>query len=642
MVDLRMKIQEDVPTGSFADVDIDGLCLLFDKLQIGYSHPHVLNFSVSAPCHTAPLARNAFIIVWDADGKLPDGVTDQDQDHPIFEGFLEDVKPGPDANTVLYTAYDPTHLGAKMVPVMSAAWQEGDFAGPTRPAKAIGAVPRLVLNCANDADDDYAFARNGLGTAAQLIAGILEDQYQPLYWIHAAPGDGTNAGNGLAYVWTGELENLVNIAQEKIVHESSTIRASITQILTRFHPEWRMYWQPGATDGRKFRFANLTNATQVNLKFNDPTSTVKVLGVSIEPTTEGRYGAVEIRGPETLSVALFTWLQGSTTNSLVPIGSGTVLQTYTDSSGSHDAIAYTQFQIVDPAQRRGGKLLPYPYELIMDGNIVSYRGPVLQLSFDNGTTWTSTNTWFDHYNGIVYWDQPIYYWSDHAPAGSTQQYFPPNAARLVWAPYLDPIIVRAPGPESSFGGAEGSFIGTAYTIGNLPAEYDLYDEALAVGYEYGTPVTTAYRRAQFQNLADSILFERKDIAWVGNITLDGIQWGFAWLGLRINLTAQDADGGALTTGWEDINAWLTDVEFDLDKNITTLTISSDQMANLGLDVQALKERLKIKALQQVQYSTYETVIQTMSDGLPWISGVVETVHFDYVDPDSGDTVDSTG
>lgn len=638
MVDFRMKIQEDVPSGSINDVDLSGLCLQFDKLQIGYSHPHVLSFTVAAPCHTAPLARNAFIIVWDADGKLPDGVTDQDEDHPIFEGFLEDVKPGSDANTVLYTAYDPTHLGAKMCPVMSAAWQEGNFAGPTRPAKAIGAVPRLVLNCANDADDDYAFARNGLGACSELIAGILEDQYQPLYWIHAAPGDGSNAGNGLAYVWTDELERLVTIPQEKLVHESSTIRASITQILTRFHPEWRMYWQPGE---RLFRFANVAGAPQINLKFNDPTSTLKILGVSIEPTTEGRYGAVEIRGPETLTVELFNWSDGGGSNTLVPIGSGVVLETYTDVSGDHDAIAYTQFQIVDPTLRRGGKLLPYAYELVMDGNIVSYRGPVLQLSFDRGVTWTSTNTWFDHYNGIVYWDQPVYYWTDHTPAGSTQHYFPPNAARLVWAPYTDPIIVRAPGSESSFGGADGSFIGTAYTVGNLPAEYDLYDEALAVGYEYGTPVTTSYRRAQFQSLADSILLERKDIAWTGNITLDGIQWGFAWLGLRISLTAQDADGNPLTTGWEDINAWLTDVEYDLDRNVTTLTIASDQMANLGLDVSQLKERLKIKALQQVQYSTYESIIQTMSDGLPWMSSVVETTHFDYVD-ESGEVVDSTG
>jgi hypothetical protein len=155
-------------------------------------------------------------------------------------------------------------------------------------------------------------------------------------------------------------------------------------------------------------------------------------------------------------------------------------------------------------------------------------------------------------------------------------------------------------------------------------------------------VTTAYRRAQFQALADSILFERKDIAWAGNIVLDGLQWDFAWLAKRINLTADDANGDPITTGWEDINAWLTDVEFDLDKGITTLTILSDQLANLGYDVQGHKERLKIKALEQVRRTSYSTIIERMADGLPFITAVKETASFDYVDPDSGNVVDTTG
>lgn len=638
MVDFRMKIQEEI-FGDFSDVDMDGLCLQLANLSIGYSHPHTLNFSVTAPSQTAPLARNAFIRFWDNDGQL--GGDPQDETNCLFEGFLEDVKPGADANTVNYTAYDPTHLAAKKAAIMSAAWTEGDNTADPKilPQKAIGAVPRLVLNCANDADDDYAFARNGLGTAAQLIAGILEDQYYPLYWINAAPGDGSNFGGGLAYVWTDELERLTTIAQEKIVHESTTVRAAITQILTRFHPEWRMYWQPGA---RKFRFANVTAAPQLELKFNDPTSTYKILSVALEPTTEGRYGAIEYRGPETLSTGLFNWLDGGTSNTLVPLGSGVVLESYTDSNGTHDAIAYTSYQISNPAFRRGGKLLPAPYELVMDGNVVTYRGPVLQLSFDRGVTWTSTNTWFDHYNGIAYWYQPVYYWSDHTPPGSTQHYFPPNAARLVWPYYIDPIIVRSPGPESAFGGAAGSFIGTYKTVGNVEAEFNQYDEALAVGYEYGTPVTTVYRRAQFQQLTDSLLYERKDIAWVGTVTINGLAWDFAQLGLRINFTSQDKDGNPVTTGWEDINAWLTDVDYDLERGITTLTLNSDQLQNLGWDPSLLKERLKIKALQQVEYSTYQTIIQKMSDGLPWISGVVETTHFQYVDPTTGKIVDSTG
>lgn len=141
MVDFRMQIQDEV-FGSFEDVDLDALCLRLDGLQFSYSSPHVLQFRVSAPCHTAPLARNAFIRFWDADGEL--GGDPQDETNCLFEGFLEDVKPGEDSNTVAYTAYDPTHLAAKKATIMSAAWTPGSQFFGTLPGKAIGAVPRLV------------------------------------------------------------------------------------------------------------------------------------------------------------------------------------------------------------------------------------------------------------------------------------------------------------------------------------------------------------------------------------------------------------------------------------------------------------------------------------------------------------------
>jgi hypothetical protein len=98
--------------------------------------------------------------------------------------------------------------------------------------------------------------------------------------------------------------------------------------------------------------------------------------------------------------------------------------------------------------------------LICGSDIVAYRGPVIQLSFDEGVTWTSCNAWFDHYNGIAYWDSPIYIHQSASPPGSNQNFFPPNAVRLLWASYVDPLIVRSPGPESGFGGSAGSFIGS--------------------------------------------------------------------------------------------------------------------------------------------------------------------------------------
>lgn len=614
----------DEPFGTYTDFDLVANCVKFTGLEISTSSFSSLRFTVSAPQHTTPIARYAFIRFWDDAGVLPDS-TPQDATHPLFEGFCEEVK-GTESNIVEYTAYDPTRFAGKMAPVMSAAWSQGTIATLTRPAKATGVVTRRIDNCKNDADDDYAFERTHDSTAGGLIASILDDQYHPLYWINAAPGDGTDAGNGTAYVWTGELDQLTTKPQEKLVFESDTVRNAVSQVLTRFYPEWRMLFVPGSASHRRWRFWTPTLSPEQTITLNDPTASPKVISGSIEPTTEGRFTAVEFRGPETTVIELFTWVKGGGSNTLGPIGSPVVLETV----GAVNIEAYLKWQIVDATKRRGAKLLPEPYQIVMNNNIVSYRGPVLQISFDGGTTWTSTNTWFDHYNGIAYWDSAIYWWSDKAGAQG-ERYHPPNAVRLLWAYYTDPIVVRKP---------TTGFEGNAYTLDGLQAEYSMYDEALAVGYEYGTPVTTAAREAQFATLAQSILDERKDTAWIGSLVLNGLDYSFAWLQKRINITALDEDGAPLTTGWEAIKAWLTSVSYDFENRLTTISFNSDQMANLGISEELLKERLKIRALEQrIQYSgdyIYRDYVNYRGEVSQQITGVVETSKFFYVDPETGE------
>jgi hypothetical protein len=62
----------------------------------------------------------------------------------------------------------------------------------------------------------------------------------------------------------------------------------------------------------------------------------------------------------------------------------------------------------------------------------------------------------------------------------------------------------------------------------------------------------------------------------------------------VNLAALDDDGGTLTTGWEAVGAIVTDVEYNFSDRTTQLTFSADQMETLGLDVQQLKDRLRIR------------------------------------------------
>jgi hypothetical protein len=108
---------------------------------------------------------------------------------------------------------------------------------------------------------------------------------------------------------------------------------------------------------------------------------------------------------------------------------------------------------------------------------------------------------------------------------------------------------------------------------------------------------SATRTAQFQELCDRVHAATKDIAYAGGFSIIGINYDFWALNQRIHIAAVDANGSALTTGWEAIGAVLTNVELDYESRITTCTFNSDQLQFLKVDPEALKEELKIDAQQ---------------------------------------------
>lgn len=80
---------------------------------------------------------------------------------------------------------------------------------------------------------------------------------------------------------------------------------------------------------------------------------------------------------------------------------------------------------------------------------------------------------------------------------SSRHFWTPNAYRMIWAPYADPLIVRRP--------ASG-FVGTSHTVAGATNVRYIYDEMLSVGLNrVGVPVTTASRVTQFEALGDNIL-----------------------------------------------------------------------------------------------------------------------------------------
>ena len=603
---LRLQLQP-TPFATWVEGDLDALKLHSPKVTISYQGPAQFSFRCDVPQHIKPISRGIAIRWWD-DAAVDDTGAAFTADNPLFLGIVEEVLPSSDSIGVEVVAYDPTYRASSDVDVMNAAYEEGtlpvDGVGGAFPQPPVSAVPRLVYNARILADPDFAYQVGSDGTAGQLIAGLLEFTYQPLYWLNAAPGDGTAAGNGVAYE-SGDLSVLDVKAQEKLVFESESIRSAVERVLHQFAPKHKLVWHPGS---RRWRVRDITAGTSRALHLNDPDATAVVLSLDLRPSIADRYTAIKFYGPETSQLELFDWVgnftgPGSTTstttagtvaNTLNPIlSSGIKIEEFSDAGGMKEVWAYTRWQIGDSTKRRGALKFPEPVEVQLGPYVfVPVTRPQLLFSWDGGTNWTLVDVvYYDPLNGTVDTKTPWYKFVSPAPvAASTQNYFTPNAARLVWQYLTAPLSVRVP---------TTGFEGTAYTGDGLQRERRLYDESLSVGREFGVPVTTAERQDAFRKLGRQLLDLHKDLAFSGGCTLQGMQYDFCRLNRRVSFDAVDTDGSTITTGWETIAAAATEVEYDFDLGLTTLTINSDQLELQGEDVQGMKSRLKIKALEQV-------------------------------------------
>jgi hypothetical protein len=144
----------------------------------------------------------------------------------------------------------------------------------------------------------------------------------------------------------------------------------------------------------------------------------------------------------------------------------------------------------------------------------------------------------------------------------------------------------------------------------------IYDDMLSVGYVNGIPVTTASRLAQYKILALALHEQYKDMIHAGGCVVEGIDYSYLRLNKRVNIAGVDGDGNAQTTGWENINAVLTDVEYNYGEEETTqLTFSSDQMEFLGWDIGMLKDRMGIMASSAVNFFQSQQIVTSYSQSL---------------------------
>lgn len=569
---LRMEMQTTAG-GSFTTVDIAALKLHDFRLRVGYSHPITLTFNAVAAGHTYPLGIRNFIRVWDDASNTPDG-SPQSNTNPAFEGFIETVTPI-DSNIVSMTAYDPSYEAGRSFPIMAQPWQSSGGSI----VEGVTSFPRAVYNSTIRADEDWAFEREHNASCGRIIKLILDDQYLPLNYF--------NAANSPAYDST-ELSTLDYIPQEKEVFDTEAVRSGIERVL-RYHPNRRLLWRAGA---RQWRFPDLTTAPQVTLTLNE--SGGPVMNLDITRSLANRYTAIRFYGPITSTLTVASTQDGS----LADISDSVALQ-YNPPTCCN-VTGMNRWIITDPNKRNIANRLP-GYQLVQVGDYaLQFTDEPVLLGY-----WpTTTNAGQSGWRVILGW-----YWVDKAagvlglppglfavrynpsPVAGQPTWENPSYIKLIYGVAASPLQVRYP---------TSGFEGTAYSVANIQNEKKVYDEMLAAYWDNFNVITTASRLAKYTTLAQYMLSTMKDIVYAGSVVLDGIDWSYLWLNKRLNFAAHDADGNAITTGWEDVNAYLTDVEYDFDSRLTTLSFNSDHLEMIGLDMEQAKKRLQIRAVEMRQ------------------------------------------
>lgn len=580
--------------GTLVDIDVIAEKLYSFKLTRSYDHPAVLQFKANTDSEfvttVASSSFRTFLRFWDADDvTLGCNV-------PLFEGFISDIDPGSDSTEVVITAIDPT--GHTDIPVFSLPWTNG-----TTPGAA--AVPRVVYNSKIDNDDDYMWEKLHDATLGEIIEDILTENLAPLQARYAAPGVGRP-------YYQAEVDVLTFKPQEKIVLESESPRSAVQRVLEEWAPQYKLDWEPG---NRKWRILDLKSLPSTTVTLNDIDADHVVLSMQIDRSVEGRYTSVKIYGPEE-AAQLDVTLNGTDDAAgdplavgLTDISTGPVVDTY---GAGVQVYGKNKWQITDATKRRVVRFLPELFAAPQVGAVYGNpttgftwlnmfhtpsRSPTFMVRFPSDNMgpdyWVTVEGWqLDAKNGIIdFGDFYVHQYNPNPPTigGITQpNWTNPTDVRLVYATPDPPLTVRY--PTSGYGG-------TAYTVAGIENELAIYDEMLAVDYEYGVATTTAERVAQFTTLAQHLFEMQSDIIYTGGLVLEGMDYTWWGLDRRINVASEDTSGSPATTGLEAINAFVTEVEYDYDAGVTTLTVDGDKQSLIGSNAAQLKSMLKIRALE---------------------------------------------
>lgn len=645
-------------SGGWTTVDLTASGVRNMKIRSSQSAPMQLTWEMGWNQVDVPIPNGSFVQVWDDAGNYEG--TSFSSSFPNFEGFCQ-ASPGRESTVTEYIAFDPTGKASQDISVIDEGWTDIDSIDTT-------GVPRSVYNCLNDRDTDWAISKAnpfsgqtgiaGLtydltGTVkfllSEIIADILNEQQPSLIEYGASP-----AGGGSPYVSADlDVSGLQWVPQDKIVIQNETVRSAVTRLLSNYAPAFKLQFRNG---DRTWRVYNAASGTSRTFTLNDWDADQVVLNWWIHKSVESRATAVELYGPKNCGVTIFSTADGTLTTT------GEDFQGYIN--GTIPNMLPYSWQITNPDDRPGSRVMPQttfvPVPIMLFGTsttagghfqwtttLVPTRSPTLQASWDGGNSFiTISNPYWNFREGTVTTGNGnyVYIYTDHPPAGSDQNYFPPDVVRLVYAPFTAPLSVRYP---------TSGYSGTAYSNDGITAVYRQYHEMLAVGYEtnyyyqtagsgtptIGTYVTTDERLNQYKLLAQAIHSQRSNTAWSGGVVLDGLYWDMLYLNRRVNLAGLDGDGSSQLTNLESIYAIVTDVEFDFKEQTTTIMFNSDLLDVIGYPVELLMQQLQIRALQrrvsysaQYQWQFVENKNSWRNAGYWHITGATLNQHVEYVDP----------
>lgn len=612
------------PTWEIISIGTSALKIVDIRLAVSYSHPARLTFACLCPQQERPIHERAEISFVDSDHASGDITT------PVFEGHVYEVKPV-GANRVEYVCYDQTMRARQQVTIMSGP--NGDPAS----------IPRLVYNSKIDNDDDRAFELRHDASVGQMLRDILTHPYNELVSLCSAAPPPVIGGGAFM---DADVNALTFIPQEKMVFESQKIGSGIDRLLD-YYPTHRVIFVPGlGTSRRKWRIIDTTISPTVDItlgKWED----YKVLSFGIERSMEGRATAVEIKGPPQASSITTVYQQAPDSGT----GSATVSTGLTKAwtvqeelnlkvLGTHapqEAYGYAarRWQIADATKRKIARILPE--ELLVSAQQWSpdwfrninasplvfkkTRQPFLEVTFDGLIWWYVQGVTLDLQNGYIIAPFPITQFgifnSSNPPNSSVQpeqigEFLPPLNARFTYC-YL------VPGLSSRF--PSSGYSGQAYTESGLEVVERIYDEMYALNYEVADLASEAARVAEYDSLAEAIHKSLSAVTYAGGFVLSGIDYDWRYLNTKVNFPGWD-EGSSLTTGWEAIEADVSEVEFDYTKRLTTVQYGTEAAEAAGREVDRIRESLKIKAEENAQRAEEIKSLPTITIQLGTIDGLL--------------------